>query len=122
MTSDQKHFGHWCPSTEDIVDIDTVGARDLMIECFYQAQHATFERMKMRMGTSWDEASVRKSVTGAIRTALNQVGADWDAPTRSELVDAVEVLAKRAKSWGTPEDIIDHHRVEIEKVLQRLRD
>lgn len=114
-------FGHWCISDEDARDLDCVGARDLMIECFYQAQHATFIRMKQSLGVSWDEDSVRRSVKGAIRTALSKVGADWDCPTKAQLQEAAEVLAKRAGSWGTPPDIIDHHREEIDKVLSLLK-
>jgi hypothetical protein len=35
---------------------------------------------------------------------------------------AVQVLARRARSWGTPDDIIVTHQAEYGRVLERLND
>ncbi|HAL31213.1 MAG TPA: hypothetical protein DCP20_10980 [Coriobacteriia bacterium] len=115
-------FGRWCPVPTMLRDVDGVRARDLLADCFYHAQHQTFTRMKQKMGTTWDEESVRKSVNGAIRTTLAQVGGSWDSPTRDDLLAAAQVLARRARSWGTPDDIIVAHQAEYGRVLERLND
>jgi hypothetical protein len=117
-----EDFGRWCPVPEMLHDVDAIGARDLLADCFYHAQHQTFTRMKQKMGTTWDEESVRKSVNGAIRSALTQVGGSWDEPTRADLMAAAQVLARRARSWGTPDDIIVAHQAEFGSVLERLKD
>lgn len=120
MTTDE--FGHWRPAVMDLVAVDGVRARMLLEECFYCAQHQTFERMKQRMGASWDEGAVRKSVSGAIRATLNEVGGSWDDPDKTDLVATVEILARRAKSWGTPGDIIASHKAQFAKVLDAMEE
>lgn len=114
----EEGFGHWCVRPEQLHDIDGVRARDLMMDCFYSAQHETFSRAKRKLGTSWDEAAVRASVSGAIRTALREVGGRWEQPRRADLMAAAEVLARRARSWGTPDDIIAAHQAEFALVLE----
>lgn len=113
-----SEFGYWCVSPARLVGVDALKARDIMLDCFYAAQHETFKRAKQNMGTGWDEDAVRKSVAGAIRLAFDHVGADWDAPTKRDLEAVMDVLAKKASSWGTPQDIIEHHHKEMQRVLR----
>ncbi len=115
-------YTRWCVPPGDLVDVTPEKARDLIIECFYRAQHEMFERTKQRMGTRWDEEAVRKSVSGAVRSAFSQAGGDFDAPSRLDFEQVLQVLGAKARSWGTPLDIIQHHQREIERVLSRLRD
>lgn len=115
-------FGRWRPVPSMLLNVDTVRARDLLADCFYHAQQQTFTRVKQKMGTTWDEESVRRSVKGAIRAALAQVGGSWDEPTREDLMAAAQVLARRARSWGTPDDLIEAHQAEFGRVLERLKE
>lgn len=110
----------WCVTSAELVGIDEVKARDLLVECFYCAQHQTFQRAKEQIGLSWDERSVRRSVNGAVRVAFRRVGAEWDSPTRPGLEAVLQELADKSSTWGTPEEVIDHHRKEMGKVLNRL--
>ncbi|MHB1476527.1 MAG: hypothetical protein ACYCXD_03005 [Coriobacteriia bacterium] len=117
-----EDFGQWSPSPAELRDVDGARARDLLTECFYHAQYQTFARMKQKMGTPWDESAVRRSVSGAIRIALKEVGGSWEQPRRADLMDAAEVLARRARSWGTPADIIVTHQSEFAVVLERMNE
>ena len=115
-----EDFGQWSASPADLRDVDGPRAKDLLTECFYHARYQTFARIKQRLGTPWDEDAVRKSVSGAIRTALKEVGGDWERPCRADLMDATEALARRARSWGMPADIIVTHQAEFATVLERM--
>lgn len=120
MATDE--FGHWRPPLADLHTVSGTRARDLLAECFYCAQQQTFVRIKQRMGTSWDEDAVRKSVSGAIRATLGEVGGAWDDPGKADLIAAVEIFARRAKSWGTPEDIIASHKAQFMRVLDAMEE
>lgn len=118
----ETEYGRWSVPAGQLHAVTPVQARDLIIECFYHAQHETFERMKQRMGTTWNEEAVRKSVSGAVRSAFAQVGGDFDAPSKHDFEEVVRVLGVKARSWGTPEDITEHHTRQIERVLANLEE
>ena len=111
----------WTMTDRDFEDLTPLRARDLVVECFYYAQHETLARARVRLGAGHiDEASIRAGVTGAVRLAFKEAGGDFDHPTAGALAEAIDVLARKAKAWGTPEDIVRHHHRQIERLLQRL--
>jgi len=120
--SDNKTYGEWCARTQGLRSMSALQARDLMIECFYEAQHATFQRSKQRLGTEWDEESVRRSVTAAVRGGFEQVGEDFEHPSKTSIVEVMTALARKARSWGTPNDIIEHHKQEMENVIALIQE
>lgn len=111
----------WNLPESQLVDLTPEKARDLVVECFYYAQHETFSRTKQRLGmTHLDNASLRASLVGAVRLAFDETGGDYDQPTTASLGRAIAVLARKAESWGTPMDIIRHHAEQIGRVLDRM--
>jgi hypothetical protein len=120
--SGDKTFGEWCARTQGLGPMSAVQARDLMVECFYEAQKAMFERSKQRLGTDWNEESVRRSVTAAVRAGFEQVGEDFEHPTKQGIIETMTVLGRKARSWGTPNDIIEHHKQEMENVIALIEE
>jgi len=111
----------WKLSESHLADLTPERARDLVVECFYFAQHETFARTKRKLGmTHLDEASLRASLVGAVRLAFEETGGDYEHPTAASLRSAIAVLARKAESWGTPRDIIQHHADQIGGLLGRL--
>jgi hypothetical protein len=105
----------------DLEGLTPLRARDLLVECFYYAQHETLARTRLRLGVGHlDEASIRAGVTGAVRLAFKEAGGDYEHPTASSLAGAIDVLARKAEAWGTPEDVVRHHHEQIMRMLQRL--
>lgn len=113
-------FGTWTVGPDDLAGIDPARARDLLVECFYDAQRATFARSKQKLGKDVSEETLRRSVKAAVRVAFEQAGGDYDQPTRASVEAAVAALAKSAASWGTPAPVIEHHRRQAEKILGAL--
>jgi len=96
-------------------------ARDLIVECFFQAQRETFERAKHRVGsTSFDANSIRSAVVAAVRLAFKESGDDFEHPSRESLARMVAVLARMSASWGTPDDVIAHHLTQVGRLLTAL--
>ena len=102
-------------------EVTPLRVRDLIIECFFSAQHETFERSRKQVGAArLDEASLRASVVTGVRLAFKESGGDYDAPTARSLGEVVQVLARKSEAWGTPPDVIQHHAGQISKLLSLL--
>jgi len=115
--SDVKKFHRWVINPVDLVDINEVKARDIIVKCFTEAQRETFYCASERMGLSTDPENIQETIIASIKLVFKQVGGDYDNPTMEALAKVVEHLAKAAYSWGTPEEIILHNKAQIEKVL-----
>lgn len=113
----------WKLTEAHLAQLTPLRARDLVVECFYFAQHETLERTRMKLGAAHhDEAAIRASVVGAVRLAFKETGGEYDRPTATSLAAAIAVLARKAEAWGTPEDIVRHHHDQIVGMLRRLAD
>jgi hypothetical protein len=111
----------WAAREEDLEDLDPVKARDLIVRCFFESQRETFAEVKQRIGTPADDETVRRTVVAAVRISMTDAGGDFDHPTVETLGGAVQALAGRAASWGTPHEIISYHKGQIERILGALR-
>lgn len=112
----------WFLSHKDLLGLTPLKARDLIIKCFFTAQQETFEKLRKKKGLSSTDEDIKATVTAAIKSVFVHSGADFDNPTEESLLKVVEALAAHAKSWGTPQDIIDHHKTQIKKILEALKD
>ena len=109
-------------TAEELSSLNPIGARDLVVRCFYAAQRETFERAAKSMHATPTEAELKKTVEGAVRLAFRSVKGDFENPTAATLMAVVQALAAKAASMGTPPDIIEHHRTELARVFAALRD
>ena len=119
--ADQDQFRRWSLKESDLDDLSPLKARDLIIKCFFEAQKETFARAKQDLGIAKDE-ELMTSVVGSVRLAFRGVEEDFDNPTKKSLLKVVGSLARKAASWGTPQDIINYHKSQIEKIIGLLAD
>jgi len=107
---------------EALKDLSAIGARDLVVQCFYAAQRETLARAAATLKNTPDEAGLKKMVEGAVRLAFRSAQGDFEKPTKVSLTKAVERLAGQAAAMGTPPDIIDHHRTQLARIFAALPD
>ena len=119
--SEAKKFTRWHLQDEDLSGLNPIKARDLIVKCFFEAQKETFARIKQDMGGSTSDKDLMSNVIASIKMVFREVGSDYENPTKEGIMKAVESLAKKAGSWGTPQDIIEFHKGQIMKVLGILR-
>jgi hypothetical protein len=118
MSSNKPPLECWTVPEAELRRLTSERARDLIVECFFQAQRETFLRAKQRVGAgATDPQALRAAVVGAVRVAFKECDGDYERPTPATLAKMVRVLARKAESWGTPEDVIAHHRAQIGRVL-----
>lgn len=118
---EEKRFKRWSVSEQDLENLDSLKARDIIVKCFFEAQKETFSRSRQTLGLEADNDRIYSNVVASIRLAFKEAGEDFDKPTKDSLMKVVEVLARKAASWGTPKDIIEHHKEQIQRVLKVLR-
>jgi hypothetical protein len=114
-------FTRWECKDSDLKDITPSKARDLIIQCFLEAQKETFARAKKSLGKEVSDSEILKSVKSAVKVTFEEVGGNFANPSKDDLGKAVQALARKAASWGTPADIIEHHKGQIMKILGSLR-
>jgi hypothetical protein len=105
---------------EALVGLTPRRARDLVVQCFFNAQMETFKRAATRLGADTSEDQLRRTVEGAVRLAFRSTKGDFENPTRDSLMAAVMDLAGKASAMGTPHDIIEHHKQQLERVFDVL--
>jgi hypothetical protein len=116
-----KAYARWHVSSVDLYDLTPEKARDIIVKCFYEAQKETFARASEHMGKRQDDEQLETSVRSAVRLTFKEANADFDHPTKKDLEAVVGILARKASTWGTPEDITAHHREQIQRVLTKLQ-
>ena len=114
-------FKRWELCETDLADITPEKARDLIIKCFYEAQKETFIRARKQLGVRSGDEDIHASVAAGVRQAFKETDGDFEKPTKEGLAKILEVLAKRSASWGTPQDIIEHHKKQVQRILERLK-
>jgi hypothetical protein len=116
----RAQYQRWICLPSDLVDLTPKRARDLVVECFFQAQHEMMERSQTAMGLAADPVAIRVGAEGAVRMAFASTRGDFENPDKASLERAVKSLAEMAATFGTPADIIQHHEQQIAAVLAGL--
>ena len=110
----------WVVDRRSLVNLDSVKARDIMVECFVHAQSEAIVRAKTRMGVATDEPKVRRTIELHVRSAFTAVGGDFDAPTPDVLRAVVVRLGAQSSAMGMPKDIVEHHSAQILRVIDSV--
>ncbi len=116
------NFARWdCKEECARPDMTPLMARDLIIKCFFEAQKEMFARAKKSLfGKETNDEELHRSVEAAVKLTFREVGGDYERPTKPQLLQAVQALARKAASWGTPADIIEYHKSQIATILNSL--
>jgi hypothetical protein len=112
--------GRWAVLDSELDGLDARKARDLMVRCFYESQKEVFARARQKAGAPIDDSNLFETVQGAIKTVFRETGANYLDPKKEELNKVMETLARKAATLGTPDDIIRHHMVQMQKVMASL--
>ena len=119
MDKEAEH-GKWHLPEEALVGPTPDKVRDLFVECFYRAQVEIFAHSGS--GERPSEEKLKAMVEEAVRMAFEQAQADFDAPRREELSQVLDVLTRQATEMGTPEDVVDHHRSQLNMLVEHTDD
>ena len=110
----------WFLSATDLMNMTPVKARDLIVKCFFEAQKESIAAAGKNIGQAQNDTELHNTVVGAVRLAFRETAGDFDHPTKAGLMAVVQTLARKSTQWGTPPEIVEHHKNQIGSVLQAL--
>ena len=113
-------FHRWECDPESLGAMTPAKVRDLMVKCFLEAQKETCHRTKQANGADTEE-EIHRTVVAGIRGPFKLVEGDYEVPSRETLMKVVESLARKAKLWGIPPDIIEYHKRCMDRVFAMLK-
>ncbi len=119
MTADKK-YELWFVSADDLKEVTPKKARDIIIKCFFDAQKATFAIAGEKQGKKTNEIELHEAIKSEVKKTFNEAKCDFGNPTKECLRKVVELLYIKSASLGTPKEVRDHHKGQIEKILRRL--
>jgi hypothetical protein len=107
----------WEIAEEELRELTPRKARELIVECFFHSQRETYQ---LRGQQPPPDEELRERAQAVLRLAFREIGGSYEEPTVEDLYRAVEALCKKAHAWGTPPEILEHHRAQVLKVLRRF--
>jgi len=110
----------WTPTDADLDGLTVERARDLIVKCFFEAQKETLARARAHSGRGQDVGAVHQDVEKIVRMVFKEHGLSFEQPTAESLGVVVTSLANKAESWGTPPDVVEHHKTTIQKMFALL--
>ncbi len=114
-----KRFHRWNMQDSDLADLTPEKARDIIVRCFFEAQKEALHSENNEFNKK-DYGQIHDKVVSIIWVAFTDVGGDFEKPTKEILIKVVNRLADMANSWDTPDDIIEHHKSQIARMLSML--
>ena len=96
--------------------------RDAIIECFADAHCEVIKRMKQKESFKTDKEfdKIKKlNVRVLIKSIFLKIGANFENPTKENLIKVIDELSKQAAQFRSPE-IIKKHYEEIMQLIKRL--
>ncbi|MBN2423270.1 hypothetical protein JXB41_08665 [Candidatus Woesearchaeota archaeon] len=99
-------------------EVTPIEVRDAIIECFYQAHKGLLED---KVGATEEDSKVytRGAVVAIVKTQFSKIKADFNNPTKEDLIKICDELAKLACQFRSCEEIKKHY-CEIMELMRRL--
>jgi hypothetical protein len=113
---EEKELGRWEVPAEDLIDINPIKVRDIITQCFFEAQKETIALTR----ESCTDEEIHRIVINLLRFTFKEVNEDYDMPTKESLAKVVKALAEKSTSWRTPKHIIEYHMGQVMKVIAAL--
>lgn len=108
---------------QDLENLNVTRCRDLILECFFEAQKEAFTRATHVLQIApGDEGTIYNSIVGVTRLAFKEAGGSFDRPTRQGMHRVVDILARKAITWGTSRFKVEGHREEMHRLIDRCRE
>ncbi len=116
-----SEYIRWKCDDEHLMNMTPSRARDLIIQCFFDAQKETFARAKKDLGKEVNDPAIHRSIETVVKLTFAEADGNFENPSKEDLGKVVQALALKAALWGTPADIVEYHKGEISRVLGSLR-
>lgn len=80
--------------------------REQLLRCFTQENGERFAEQERALGLRTGSNDGRNGVETMVRLAFQQVGGDFDAPSRVSLTRVANLLSERSLEWGATAELV----------------
>lgn len=115
-----KQFIYGVDTSKKVTELQV---RDAIIQCFLQAHNCILEEIKNISDISSDQKMTqlkRKTVLSIIHQIFQEIDADFNHPTKQNLLEVVEKLAEYSSKYNQP-NIIDRNVSEIMLLIRLIK-
>ncbi|MHB1452152.1 MAG: hypothetical protein ACYCXR_10060 [Coriobacteriia bacterium] len=89
--------------------------REQLLRCFAQEHGERFAAQERALGLNTGAGCGSNGIETMVRLAFQQVGGDFEEPSRVALTRVANLLSERSLEWGTPSEMV----LECHEVLLR---
>ena len=91
--------------------------RELLLRCFASQNGDRFAAQERALGLTPDDRSGPGAIEMMVRLAFQQVGGDFDTPSRAALTRVINLLSERSLEWGVePEAVFECHTTMMQRI------
>lgn len=97
------------PEVRSMMAIEPVSpfeVREQLLRCFTQENGERFAEQERALGLSTGARGGVGGVETMVRLAFQQVGGDFEAPSRVVLTRVANLLSERSLEWGAPAELV----------------
>ena len=100
--------------------VTSTKARDALIECFTLAHDVELaQALNIEMGAGIEHEEKKKSVTIFIKDVFQDVGGDYENPTKKDLLNVINYL-KAFSEHFRDKTVIEKHVREMKEIIGKL--
>ncbi|MEM0467093.1 MAG: hypothetical protein QXL17_02240 [Candidatus Thermoplasmatota archaeon] len=97
-----------------------IEVREALINCFVEAHKEFMKKGAEATGKPVSEEEIRKNTKILVKQAFNRVNADYDHPTKEDIMKVMGVLQEKAKAAGRDMSIIQKHARQMMELVNQL--
>ena len=110
-------MSEWCPDESEIIGLNAMQIRDLIIECFIVTQEETLTKYQKQY-TFMKKEEIPERVEQMVRDSFKKVNGDFDSPSLANIEDVINDLYNKAtRGLRTPDSIAEMHKNYIQKAI-----
>lgn len=110
----------WDITRNDFYDINPIKIRNLIIKCFLHAHLKEVIGKKSKRVTYSDYEISKQSIMAEVELTFNQVGGNYNNPSKACLLKVINLLAEKQKNRGISNEIINHHKFQLIEAINYL--
>lgn len=109
----------WMAAMEPVSPLE---AREQLLHCFARENGGRFAEQERALGINNGDGDGVAGAEMMVRLAFQQVGGDYERPSRASLSQVATLLAERSLTWGAPAEMVLECYEDVIRVIGRVRD
>ncbi len=111
-------FTEWGVDETDLTEMNPERARDIILDYYLTALKDN--RPEEFQGLPTEEQNKFEEILTEVKTLFEVLGGSYSEPDRKIIPKVIDGILDKVKSLGVPEEVMHHHRLEMQKIIKVL--